>query len=923
MTRTALVRRVALLAGGACLTAMALLAPPAVAAPRDGGGPHISASAWRQLGAIRADKQSLTTAQRKIDSHLRDAAKAAMQGAFPNGFPHLPTDLPTDPQAQVTVDVSGRLTPALLRTAQAEGATLVTADAAMRSVRLRVPLGHIQSLAASPDVTFIKPALAPLFAAGSVVSEGDATHRALLARTTFGVNGSGVRIGVLSDGVASLAASQASGDLGPVTVLPGQSGPSGANEGTAMLEIVHDLAPGAELFFATAASGPSSFAQNIRDLRAAGCDIIVDDVLYLDESPFQDGPIAQAVNDVTDSGAAYFSSAGNSGNLDDGTSGTWEGDFVPDPVADPYDFADFDPTAAVQTEEPVALVPDTHWATLQWDDPLGRSSNDYNLYLFDASGNLLDSSTTSQTGTQDPFESIKIPGSTKIPNQVVGTAGRYLMIIRESGSARFLDLSLNGGHFAPSGGYAAFATAGATRGHSASAGAFSVAATPARTAAGLGGPWGPYPSAFSTSSVGEPFSSDGPRRMFFAADGTPYTPGDLTSGGGIVRQKPDLTAADGVSTSLSGFRPFFGTSAAAPHAAAIAALLLQVHPGITPAQLRSAMTATAIDLQTAGWDRDTGAGVVDAYGAVQSVAAPAPTVDRLYGSDRYATSAAISGGFAPGVPVALVATGENFPDALAGGAAAGSVGGPVLLVRRDSIPASISEELSRLKPQQIVVAGGPGVVSDQVLAALHAYTAGSVTRVGGANRYATAAALSARYFPTSGISDVLLATGVNYPDALAGSAAAGAAKVPVLLVSPSGIPAETAAELRRLKPATITVLGGAGAVSVAVAKSLTGYASIERRLSGADRYATAVAISQAFFGSADRVVLATGLGFADALSGAARGAALGGPVLLSTSSCVPMVDRAELRRLAASRVTLVGGPGSLSASVAALTSCSG
>src|SRR6185503_10555239 len=116
-----------------------------------------------------------------------------------------------------------------------------------------------------------------------------------------------------SDGVSSLADSQATGDLGPVTVLPGQGG--SGDEGTAMLEIIHDLAPGAQLYFATAINGLPQFAQNIRDLRTAGCDIILDDVGYFVESPFQDGQTpaivspnnsglaTQAVNDVVASGA--------------------------------------------------------------------------------------------------------------------------------------------------------------------------------------------------------------------------------------------------------------------------------------------------------------------------------------------------------------------------------------------------------------------------------------------------------------------------------------------------------------------------------------------------------------------------------------------------------------------------------------------
>src|SRR5262249_7047306 len=125
-----------------------------------------------------------------------------------------------------------------------------------------------------------------------------------------------------------LATLQAAGQLPKdVEVLPGQAGQG--DEGTAMLQIVHGMAPAAKLAFATAMISQASFADNIRALRSqAHCGIIVDDVYWLDESPFQDGPIARAVIDVTKDGALYFSSAGNSGNNADGTSGHWEGDFV-------------------------------------------------------------------------------------------------------------------------------------------------------------------------------------------------------------------------------------------------------------------------------------------------------------------------------------------------------------------------------------------------------------------------------------------------------------------------------------------------------------------------------------------------------------------------------------------------------------------
>src|SRR5258706_157741 len=117
---------------------------------------------------------------------------------------------------------------------------------------------------------------------GSVQSEGDKTHQADLARSTYGYDGAGVRIGVLSDSVDDLAASQANGNIGFVTVLPGQAGTSASfhGEGTAILEVIHDLAPGAELFFASASPPQAQFTANITALASPpySCDVIVDDV---------------------------------------------------------------------------------------------------------------------------------------------------------------------------------------------------------------------------------------------------------------------------------------------------------------------------------------------------------------------------------------------------------------------------------------------------------------------------------------------------------------------------------------------------------------------------------------------------------------------------------------------------------------------
>ncbi|HYM82938.1 MAG TPA: cell wall-binding repeat-containing protein, partial [Candidatus Dormibacteraeota bacterium] len=181
-------------------------------------------------------------------------------------------------------------------------------------------------------------------------------------------------------------------------------------------------------------------------------------------------------------------------------------------------------------------------------------------------------------------------------------------------------------------------------------------------------------------------------------------------------------------------------------------------------------------------------------GTATAGVAPA-TPERLAGADRYATAAAISAAtFAPGVPVAYVATGLGFPDALAAAAAAGKTGSPVLLVSGTSIPASTATELGRLKPGRIVVAGGPTVVSDDVLNLLASYTAGGVSRLAGADRYATAAAISQATF-APGVPVAYIATGLNFPDALSGAAAAGKTGGPVLLVPGDSVPAVVAQEL--------------------------------------------------------------------------------------------------------------------------------
>jgi putative cell wall-binding protein len=171
--------------------------------------------------------------------------------------------------------------------------------------------------------------------------------------------------------------------------------------------------------------------------------------------------------------------------------------------------------------------------------------------------------------------------------------------------------------------------------------------------------------------------------------------------------------------------------------------------------------------------------------------------------------------------VAFIATGQSYPDALAGGPAAAKEGGPLLLVQSNAIPPATASELTRLQPAAIVILGGTGVVSAAVATALDAYTTGTVTRRSGSDRYATAAAISAGSFDP-GVTSVFVATGEGFADALAGGPAAAKAGAPLLLVR-GFIPNATATELQRLGPTSIVILGGTGVVSTNVGTGLGAY----------------------------------------------------------------------------------------------------
>ena len=285
-------------------------------------------------------------------------------------------------------------------------------------------------------------------------------------------------------------------------------------------------------------------------------------------------------------------------------------------------------------------------------------------------------------------------------------------------------------------------------------------------------------------------------------------------------------------------------------------------------------------------------------------------VERQYGNNRYETAAVTSeDAFAPGVPVAYITTGATFPDALAAGVAAGFGGGPVILVERDRLPALAVTELERLNPARTVIIGGRGVVSDYVSLLVGRYqTGGGNTRIAGADRFATAAGVSAATF-APGVATAYVASGLTWPDALAAVPHAARVGGPLLLTKPDVVPAVIRAELQRLQPGRIIVLGGTSVVSQAVMLELDGYtAGAVIRIAGQDRYATAANISSFHMPSgAPLVYVTTGGNFPDALAAGPAAAHRGAPTIL-VKGPIPASSAAELDRLNPSRIIVLGGP---------------
>jgi hypothetical protein len=440
---------------------------------------------------------------------------------------------------------------------------------------------------------------------GSVTNQADAAMRSDTVRTSYGVDGSGVKIGIISDSFDTATSASthmgqdiASGDLpSAITIL--EDYPGGTDEGRAMGQIIHDIAPGASLLFATGIGGQAHFASNIIALADAGAQIIVDDLLYYRELYFQEGPIAQAVNQVAARGVSYLSAAGNDGAA--GLQTSWVDGAAYSALGESMTLMRFTPSQPSADYLPIHLVGGEQ-LVLQWSNP-GASAGgkgataDLDFFLTNQDGSVVAASSVTNNIGADPVEQIDTsalsPGLYYIRVGLVsGPAPAQIKVMASGATDQTFAQGVINNNFST------------LYGHAAATGAVAVGATEF-----LDTP------AFGVSSPGaEAYSGRGSSTILFDNAGNPL--------GAPSLRTVAFTAPDGGNTTFFGwdipedadtFPNFYGTSAAAPAAAALAALMWQSRPSLTAADLGALLSDSGYDFQGFfnGYLGD-GVGLVDA-----------------------------------------------------------------------------------------------------------------------------------------------------------------------------------------------------------------------------------------------------------------------------------------------------------------------
>ncbi len=532
----------------------------------------------------------------------------------------------TQTNGKYVVDILSKNVGALVAELNSKGITVLKQRGG--KVVVSVSKDQIASLSTLQNATSARPVFKPQHN-NSVISEGVTSMRSDIARSTFGLNGAGVKVGIMSDSYNNLggaAAGVASGNLPgagnpngfttPVQIISDLAG-GGSDEGRAMAEIVHDVAPGSPLAFYTAFNSDLDFADGIIALKDAGCKVITDDVFYYAEPYFQDGPIAQAVNAVKAAGVSYFSSAGNNSNK------SYERAYQPGYTqvpgfsffGDAHNFGA--PASPSSYLLPITLAPGTNIIIMQWDDDFvsvsgnAGAQTDLDLYFYNANGTYNSGifSNDSNIGG-DPIEGLQInsSGGTRylyVEKWDGPDPGRLKIIIYHGNNSGFPNNTIEG------------VNASCNVGHSNTDGAIATGAVA----------WFNTPAYGLNPPVINGFSSRGGTPILLDVAGNRLA-------NPIKYQKPEITAPDGGNNSFFGndsgsdadaLPNFFGTSAAAPHAAGVAALMLQGRNGspFTPADMKTFMQNACIDMDDpdlagfqTGFDYRTGYGLLQADRAV-------------------------------------------------------------------------------------------------------------------------------------------------------------------------------------------------------------------------------------------------------------------------------------------------------------------
>jgi subtilisin family serine protease len=456
-------------------------------------------------------------------------------------------------------------------------------DAAACLIAAWVAPNRLLDLANLSSVKEIRPIYRPRIRTGSVSTVGDTMLHAAQLRAATGLSGEGVKVGVISDGVDSWETARASGDLpATIQVLRNQIG---GDEGTAMLEIIHDIAPNASLAFHDCGLSVLEFNEAIDALAEAGCTVIVDDVGWIEEPFFEDGIVAAHVDEVVINREVVFVSAtGNDADLH------YQGTFYDDGGR----WHDFSSGTDPDNQRLYVEVPpgDSITVILQWNEPFGAASSNFDLSLYNTRDLNWPLATGSrdQNGDDDPMETL-----TWINNGSAIVYGSILVRNPASAPARILELFVY-----PEGGASFYSTnsvkADSIYGHPAASRAVGVAAIDATDPSG---------------SAIEYFSSRGPVT--------------ISSPSVEIRQKPDCSGVDGIRVTGAGsfYSMFWGTSAAAPHAAGIAALVWSGRPDATAEEIRNALASSADDLGSTGRDTTYGGGRLNAT-AMHEALSPEP-----------------------------------------------------------------------------------------------------------------------------------------------------------------------------------------------------------------------------------------------------------------------------------------------------------